>query len=125
MKELSTLLIEAHTPNESDILKKYHVERNDILRGVFCPGCRALPMVRIYGKWKCPHCGEVSKYAHIEALKDYNLLISDTLNNRQVRDFLRLDSIHIAKKLLQKEHLEQVGNTSARKYKLPYIMVKS
>lgn len=121
IKEIATSLMDAHTPKEEiDIMKKYHVSYDELQRGVICPYCGFLPMQRIHGKWKCPHCKGHSRTAHQSTLKDYDQLMGRTINNREARDFLQLDSIHVTKKILQKEGLEQIGNTSARTYKLHF-----
>ncbi|MFD1040542.1 nuclease-related domain-containing protein [Virgibacillus byunsanensis] len=120
LRKLSYELIAAHTPEDVDVMKLYEVSKDDIKPGVICPSCNAMPMSRIYGKWKCEQCGTESKDAHIAALKDYCILIGNTINNREAREFLMLDSIYITKKLLQKEQFTQIGSTSGRKYILEF-----
>ncbi|MFB4169456.1 hypothetical protein ACE1TG_15925 [Virgibacillus sp. JSM 102003] len=71
-------------------------------------------------KWICHHCGATSKNAHLEVLRHYSLLIGNTINNRQARDFLQVDGIQIAHRLLVKEQFKQIGNTSGRRYILSY-----
>ncbi|SDQ77067.1 Nuclease-related domain-containing protein [Virgibacillus salinus] len=117
---LSSFLITAHTTNKVDILKKYQVVNADILRGVFCPVCGSRPMNRKKAIWICHHCGATSKNAHFEALRHYSLLIGNTINNRQARDFLQVDGIQIAHRLLVKEQFKQIGNTSGRRYILTF-----
>lgn len=118
LERLSAALIKAHTPKEIDIMKKYGVATDDLLLGVFCPECGALPMERVTAKWLCHQCGTTSKDAHIPALKDYSLLFGSMINNRQAREFLKLTDIHTAKRLLIQ--FEQAGNTSARNYILNF-----
>ncbi|MGP4108574.1 nuclease-related domain-containing protein [Virgibacillus sp. L01] len=113
---LSAFLINAHTTNKVDILKKYQVESTDILRGVFCSGCGFLPMIRKNAKWVCHHCGATSRNAHLEALWHYSLLVGNTISNRQAREFLQVDGIQTARRLLVKEQFKQIGNTSGRRY---------
>ncbi|WP_164669331.1 nuclease-related domain-containing protein [Virgibacillus doumboii] len=115
---LSATLIKAHTPKEIDIMEKYRASIEDLLLGVFCPKCGALPMQWMNAKWNCNQCGAASKTAHIPALKDYSLLFGNMINNRQAREFLKLGNIHTAKRILIQ--FKQVGNTSARKYILHF-----
>ncbi|MFD1849857.1 nuclease-related domain-containing protein [Oceanobacillus bengalensis] len=117
---LSNELLVADSPEDECIMKKFDILKRDIIKGVFCPECRSVPMKRIHGKWNCMYCGAVSKTAHKEALKDYLLLFGEYITNRQARDFLKLESIDTTKRILHNENLEQIGVKSGRKYKLKY-----
>ncbi|RYG72038.1 NERD domain-containing protein [Lentibacillus lipolyticus] len=118
LEHLTVMLINAHTPKDVEILEKFGVEPEDILCGVFCPECHALPMHRIKAKWICHQCRATSKNAHIPALKDYSLLFGSRISNRQARALLRVGSQHIVKRLLQNEHFKCVGSTTNRYYLL-------
>lgn len=120
LKSLSDALVAAHTPESADVLTQYDVLREEILPGVICPLCQVLPMMRIYGKWKCEHCGCKSHTAHLEALRDYQMLIHPVINNRQARYFLQLDSIYVAQNLLKGAPFQRIGDTSGRKYLLQF-----
>jgi hypothetical protein len=121
VKRISKKLLEAHTPRKVNILEKYEVSEDELVKGVFCEKCKEAIMVWTHGKWKCVSCGYHSLKAHKAALKDYSLLISKEISNRKARDFLKLESIHVTKRLLQKEGYEQTGKTSARKYMLEFV----
>lgn len=118
--KLSKLLIDEHQVEKQDVLAKFQITVKELLKGVFCSVCGTLPMEKIYGKWRCNLCGHTDKNAYLPALGDYALLVSPIINNRQAREFLQLESIHVTKKLLQKAGYEQFGTTSARKYKMEY-----
>ncbi|GGA80790.1 nuclease-related domain-containing protein [Ornithinibacillus halotolerans] len=113
-------LLVAHTPKSVNILEKYEITKEQLIKGVFCEKCNAAIMIRIYGAWKCLDCGFTSKDAHITALKDYALLVSKEIGNREIREFLKVDSIHVAKHLMKKSGFKQSGVTSARKYLLDF-----
>ena len=99
-------------------MDKYEVSQYELLRGVICPECSTLPMLRIRGKWKCEACHVESDIAHRTAFEDYRLLIGNTINNKQARNFLNIDSTHVMKRLLMKERFPHTGATSARIYEL-------
>ncbi|WP_218144046.1 nuclease-related domain-containing protein [Lentibacillus persicus] len=120
LNHLSSLLIKAHTPKEVNVLEKFEIHQNDIMCGVFCPGCGALPMMRLKGCWICLQCQLVSKNAHLPALKDYFLLFGNKINNREARRFLNVESQHVVKRILHKEGFEFTGNTTKRFYFLPF-----
>ncbi|SFB28741.1 Nuclease-related domain-containing protein [Lentibacillus halodurans] len=120
LNQLSAHLIDAHTPKKIDIMENFSVDRKELLCGVFCPGCGALPMARIKGGWICPKCQLKSKNAHIPALQHYNLLFGNKINNREAREFLKVDSSHVIKRIFRKEAFESTGNTTKRVYCLPF-----
>lgn len=120
LMELSYQLTSAHTPKEEKVMEKYDVYFEELRKGVICPKCKSMPMRWHKAKWFCEHCHKVSKTAHKHALSDYALLISDYINNRQARELLQLESLYVAKRLLQKECIEQFGVKSGRKYKLDF-----
>ncbi|WP_174614952.1 nuclease-related domain-containing protein [Virgibacillus ihumii] len=115
--KISDRLIEEHTPKKVDILDKFGIKPSELIHGVFCPACDAAPMKREYGKWRCPFCRYVSKNAHLAALNDYLLLVSDVITNAEARAFLMVESADIVKKILQKEYA-CYGTNRSRKYML-------
>ncbi|SFE04472.1 hypothetical protein SAMN05216238_107182 [Lentibacillus persicus] len=99
-------------------MNQFNVNDNELIKGVLCPDCGVGPMQWKSGKWWCDLCDCTSKTAHRGALMDYALLVGEHINNRKARDFLQLESIHTAKRLLQKEHFQEFGKTSGRRYKI-------
>jgi uncharacterized C2H2 Zn-finger protein len=118
-RKMGHQLIKQHTPPESPILEKMQVSRSELLNGVYCPKCKRLPMKRDYGKWICPYCQHTDKDAHALSLKDYELLISPTITNRELQDFLRCPSDSICKKILRNMDLQSRGVNKGRVYVLP------
>ncbi|WP_245799360.1 nuclease-related domain-containing protein [Virgibacillus siamensis] len=118
LMELSSTLMGAHRPEDFLLMERLRVSQEELIKGVFCPNCGCVPMLWKHGKWHCKSCGCVSKNAHRTTLADYALLSDEYINNRQARQFLLMDSIHTAKRVLQKEASEEIGNRGGRKYKL-------
>ncbi|WP_164669869.1 nuclease-related domain-containing protein [Virgibacillus doumboii] len=116
--ELSYQLLKQHNPEEYDGIKKFDITTDDLIKGVICPGCGSIPMIWQSGKWLCAGCGFKSKTAHQPTLTDYALLAGEYINNREARDFLKLDSDYIIKRILRQEQFEHFGETSGRKYKI-------
>lgn len=119
LRKCSSLLLKDNTPLESNPLEKYNIKKSDILKGVFCPKCQFRAMGRIYGKWKCPRCLFVSEDAHIAALNDYRLLISPSISNKEICDFLGIKDAHTARRLIQSMNLDYKGDNRQRIYILP------
>jgi len=112
------LLKEKHVPLLRNLLKDYMISREDLLKGVFCPFCASLPMKRRRQQWHCQACGHYSKFAHYAALNDYFLLIHDQIANREARDFLKVESRDVMKRLLSSGGYQLIGKTKNSTYKL-------
>lgn len=118
-KRISHYLIKYHTPSDINILKMYQITEADLIAGVHCPSCRAIPMQRTNGTWHCPSCGCKSKNAHVQALHDYFLLICPAITNEEFRKWTYLKSSKTAYELLQKMNLPVSGNNRRRLYHQP------
>ena len=116
--ELGRELKAAHTPSTQNLLDKYVIELGELMKGIFCPNCNTVPMFRRKQKWYCRACQHTSSEAHFSALNDYQWLVGDYITNREAREFLRVDSPDVTKRLLQMAGYVSSGNTSNRKYML-------
>lgn len=120
ISKLNRFLLKNDTEPNYDIEKLYQIPRSELLTGVHCPKCRALSMIYHHGSWLCPKCGCKSRDAHLQALKDYYLLFGPSITNQQFREFLHLNSIYIASKMLNKLNLPYIGSNKHRVYQLPF-----
>lgn len=117
--KLSKKLKNLHVPDNPDLLSIFQIRRDELLTGVHCPSCSAIPMRKISGMWSCSKCGCRTKTAHLHALDDYVLLLGTSITNRQVRDFLQVPSTFSASKLLASLNLPHTGTYRNRAYLLP------
>lgn len=106
---LNDQLIQAHTPLIQNARALYHIDDKDLLTGVQCPNCRAIPMIRAHGSWHCSRCSRDSKTAHHTLLDDYFLLMSPTITNREFRHWAHLNSRAQATNLLKNMNLRHTG----------------
>ncbi|USK33747.1 NERD domain-containing protein [Bacillus sp. F19] len=118
VNKLSRLLLKLHSPHNPDILSHFQLQEKDLLRGIQCPNCNNLEMLRVNGSWTCSSCKISSKDAHLAALDDYCLLISATITNQELRNFLKITSVSSAAYLLKQLKLETTGSYRHRKYHL-------
>ena len=116
LKIISQKLIELHTPPIINLFHKYKLNQLDFIRGVRCPECLSLPMIRLNQKWHCTQCGNFSRSAHRPALVDYRLLIGNTVTNKQAREFLLVESSDVMRRILLKEKLIRKGSTRSSIY---------
>lgn len=115
-------LLKKHIHQQINILEFYKIRQEDILTGVQCPNCCALPMKRQHGTWYCTFCRQKDKNAHQQALIDYLLLFDSTISNQKFRNFLQLSSENIAKKLLRSTNLPHSGSNKGRIYHLSPLL---
>ncbi|MCQ6264668.1 NERD domain-containing protein [Fictibacillus sp. WQ 8-8] len=116
IKKLSRKLVNSHTPSDPQILQQFQIPKEEILTGVECPECSALPMVRLHAKWVCTWCGSFSKDAHFAAITDYKLLIGLSVSNSELRSFLHLSSVSVSSRILQSMNLSYTGTYRNRNY---------
>jgi hypothetical protein len=119
LKRLKKFLLKEHTPLDVDILKKYEIQKEDIMTGVLCPKCINKAMRYSYGVWTCSHCNYHSRNEHLKALQDYFLLFGPSITNMQFREFMQIDSRHVATRLLAAMKLPSAGTKSGRIYYSP------
>lgn len=102
---LCTYFLKLHSPPFPNILDKFGIQKNEIIKGIKCSNCSYYVMERAYGRWICPSCKYQSKHAHIQAINDYFLLISDSITNKQCQDFLSISNRKIVHRLLTSMYL--------------------
>lgn len=117
-KKLTRQLLKRHEEHIPKIHESYEISQNELITGVFCPQCSYLPTIRIHGGWYCPSCKHTSPDAHLKALKDYALLIDTFITNQHARNFLNIESVSTAKRILSSSNLPHYGQTKARTYNL-------
>ncbi|MFQ3544632.1 nuclease-related domain-containing protein [Halobacillus rhizosphaerae] len=117
---LTSALLTKHTPGNFIFLSQLKINPLDIRRGVFCEECSRLPMNRKRGYWKCMKCGHRSRIAHEIAIRDYYLLFGPEITNAKLRDFLLIDSIYIASRILTSLKARRSGKNKGSCYQLIY-----
>ena len=116
IRKISKMLIKEDTSSSNNILASWGISPQEIITGVACPACHRIPMIRLFSTWYCPSCKEESKDAHIQALKDYFLLMGSTITNKQCREFLHIPSRRTSEQLLKSMNLTKVGSTKGIYY---------
>ncbi len=118
MRKITRIIIKKDAPSIPDYLKQFNINHLEIITGVHCPACSAIPMFWEWGNWKCANCNTVSKNAHLQALNDYYLLVDTTITNKNLRKFLHLPSISVSQKLLSSLNLTSSGSYRNRSHQL-------
>lgn len=102
--------------NPFPLIKRFDIQPAHILPGVICPTCNHLPMIWMQKKWICHPCGYAGKNDHESALKDWSMLIKNSITNREFRYFTQLENRNTAKKLLARSPIELQGLGRSSKY---------
>lgn len=116
LRKLCRLLVKMNTLPTRYVLKKYGIQKSDLITGVHCPSSSNHLLIRKNQNWYCPSCETFSKDAHINALKDYFLLFGPTITNKQFREFARLKSRDVAKRILLSCNLQCLGKYRSCSY---------
>lgn len=96
---------------------RWGINPEDLRSGVQCESCDIHGMKKRKNGWTCPRCGHFDKLGHEKAIRDWFMLISDTITNKQCREFLHLESNYIAHRILQSMNLTKIGTSRNTKYK--------
>ncbi|ANX13666.1 hypothetical protein ABE41_016780 [Fictibacillus arsenicus] len=122
IKKVNRLLNKLHTPYNPDVCSLFHIDKNELIKGAFCPDCEDIILHRTKRSWYCTNCDQHFKKAHINALIDYALLISTKITNNEFKDFLNLPTGSISYHLLHSLNLPITGTTKDRTYLLNSLL---
>ena len=100
------------------LCRYYQIDIAALQRGVYCESCGQFGMLKLRLTWYCQHCQYKCTNAYIQALLDYYMLIGETIMNRECREFLKIESQYVAKRLLQKLCISSTGSDRYRQYNL-------
>ncbi|MBM7692427.1 hypothetical protein JOC77_001857 [Peribacillus deserti] len=115
LNRLTHLLLKDHIPLMSDVLSRYKLSEDEVIKGVLCPACHFV-MERKQRSWHCKSCKLPSKYAHLKALEDYFMLLDSSITNVKFRKFLNIESRHTASNLLSSLKLPSTGKNKGTIY---------
>ncbi|MED4224210.1 nuclease-related domain-containing protein [Neobacillus cucumis] len=116
LRKLCRQLVKMNSVPTNFVLRKYGIDKSDLITGVFCPYCNHFPLIRKKSKWYCSSCNNYSKEAHLNALLDYFLLIDSKITNQKFREYCHLTSQDISKRILVSANLNCSGTTKGRVY---------
>ncbi|WP_157911757.1 nuclease-related domain-containing protein [Alteribacter populi] len=122
LERLDNLLLNEHSDYRKKGIEKYSVPLSDLIKGVHCPKCFSLPMLKMREKWICQKCNFSSKHAIVDSLRDYFLLVGDTITNKELRNFCMIPTSRDASRLLKSLKLPHNGGTKSRSYELKQLL---
>ncbi|PLS03427.1 hypothetical protein CVD27_14810 [Neobacillus cucumis] len=98
------------------ICESYNIPFSDFKPGVRCLVCRRIGMVKTPRTWVCPFCHETDHKAHIRTLREWFLIFKRSITNRECREFLGVDGIHTATRILKSMDMRSDGSFRDRSY---------
>ena len=100
----------------------YNIPVDSLQKGIYCEKCSRFGMQKLKKGWSCHACQYVNPHAHVRALQDYYMLVSDKITNSDFRYFMQIDSPDVAKRILQKSCAKRSGSGKNTQYYLasPY-----
>ena len=118
LNQLSDTLLKEHHIFVPDVLQKYNLSQSDIKPGVQCTNCNSFGMEYISASWRCTLCHFTSKKAHLIALKDYFLILNQSITRKQFAEFFQVAPIK-ARNMLLSLKLPSTGTKRGTNYYLP------
>lgn len=123
MNEITNIILsQLQHRNPFPLCRYYQLEVNALQRAVYCENCGYFGMEKLKRTWFCPRYQHQCTYAHIQALKDYYMLVGHTITNRECRAFLMLECKHVTKRLLQKILRTRCNSGKLTKYDLSSLL---
>jgi hypothetical protein len=120
IQKLKETLNKEHTPAPPSILKTHGIKDSEIIKGIQCPHCKQYSLCRIVKKWYCRNCHLYSNNSHRQGIRDFFLIMSESISNKQCREFLLIDCPNAAKRVLASMNLPTTGSKKYRMYHRPH-----
>ncbi len=102
------------------LCEKNGINPKQIRRGLICDDCDRLLERKNYKVWSCRTCIRDVKQAYEQGIKDWFMLIKDTISNKECREFLQLKDKYAANYILKKLPLKQIGRSTTTHYMWDY-----
>ena len=103
------------------LIKLFAIHPDDITNGVECNACNFIGMRKIPRHWICPRCKNICDNSHTQTLKEYFLIYKDSISNTECRQFLNLNNMYEANRILKNANLIKTGKYKDAKYKMEFI----
>ena len=106
------------------ICESYHIPFGDIKPGVICKTCGRIGMVKTPRTWSCLFCHSTDQLAAQRTILEWFLLNKRSITNRECREFLGIENIHIATRILQSMDMHSEGTFKNRSYIMDLSKIK-
>lgn len=90
IRKVIKLLLKSNVERMQDILSNYNVKKSELIKGIHCPNCKLISMLRDNHNWTCPKCHYKSPDAHIHSIRHYAILINQTFTISEIAQFINV-----------------------------------
>ncbi|WHT48323.1 nuclease-related domain-containing protein [Sporosarcina thermotolerans] len=104
--------------NPFPMANRFDIDPSKIRPGVICPECGSFHMKWQDRRWYCHVCRYNGSNEHEEAMRDWFMLIKNTMTNREFRYFAQNDCRYVAKNLLRRSSKKMVGSGRFSHYEI-------
>ncbi|QFG00344.1 NERD domain-containing protein [Psychrobacillus glaciei] len=126
MHKLAKKIVASHRPYfPYPMCERWGINPNDLLTGVYCEKCETHGMVKKKNGWNCLRCSHVDRLAHEKAIYEWFVLIGESINNRQCKRYLYLNSPQSALRVLKSMNLITSGNSKNTTYRWDWKEIAS
>ncbi len=98
--------------------KHFEIRDKDIKKGAECLECNYIGVVRTNRKWFCPYCLQSNANVYDKALLDYFLIFNQSINNKELREYLGISGQYEATRLLNRKYLIKHGTYRDARYSM-------
>lgn len=122
MSDLAHSIAKAHQAYfPYPMCKNWRIDPEDLITGVLCGKCGRFGMEKLKAGWYCSSCCNIDRRAHERAIKDWFVLIKDSLTNKECRKFLHLSSYQTSLRILETMNLTRFGDNNKTIYKWNWL----
>lgn len=121
LDSITAKLVQAHQPFiPNPICQTYNIPKTAFQTGVLCTFCGKFGMKKIKKSWQCPSCKETDRLAHQKDIRVWFLLFGRKMTNRDCREFLGVDDLSTATRILKSMKLPYEGTFRNRTYLMDF-----
>lgn len=102
------------------ICETYKIPKHEIRTGVSCEKCGFIGMEKTTRSWHCPKCKISNPLAFQKTIREWFLLFGGNMTNTDCREFLHVDSIYAASRILKSMNLRSNGTYKNRSYTIDW-----
>lgn len=106
------------------ICETYSLPFGDFHTGVRCDACGKFGMIKLRRTWYCPFCKSTDNLAHQKALLEWFLIFKRSITNMECREFLHVNDIYTANRILKGMNFPSEGAFRYHTYKVDFNLWK-
>ncbi|WP_318615805.1 nuclease-related domain-containing protein [Sporosarcina sp. YIM B06819] len=94
----------------------YHINPDDLRKGLLCRNCHGRLQRKNRETWHCPRCIKDAEDPYNDAIQDWFILVKNSMTNSDCRIFLSLKDGNAARYVISRSSLVKKGKSTATFY---------